>query len=352
MRSRGLFRWGACAGCAGIGPILGPVERGPSHGALGPVFLGGTGRCGTHVVASLAASSGRYAQVPAELRLHISPDGLPAFVEGRHSRRRLLRGLRTHWWSHRPEWDRAERRGAYRITPRGRYLLALARLAAAPPRADRTTLCRRFVSSLLDPLATEARAWVEKSPDNCAAAGFLARLYPRLRVIHVIRDGRDVACSFMRVPWAPDDFADALAVWERGMLDAHLGTLEVPAESIHRLLLEDLVRRDREHSYRSLLGFLGIPDEPRVRSHFERELTPGRARIGRWRSDLPRAEHARADALYAEALGRLAAAGVTPLPPLAQDDPAEGRGGAGEAGESPPLDPWAAMTAKVEPGPP
>lgn len=295
------------------------------------------------MVGSLAARSGRYALVPAELRVHASPDGLSAFVEGRHSRRRLLRGLATHWWSHRPEWDPTERRGAHRIASRRRYLSALARLAAAPPGTDRTALSRRFVSDLLDPLAPPNGGWIEKSPDNCAEAGFLARLFPELRVIHVIRDGRDVACSFMRVPWAPSDFRGALALWERGMLDAHLGTLAVPAGRVHRLLLEDLVRRDRERSYRALLGFLGIPEEPRVRSHFEREVTGERARIGRWRFDLPRSEHARAEGLYAGALEGLAAAGVRPLPP----DPASHPGVPADPGRIPSpsrIDPWAAIT--------
>jgi Sulfotransferase family len=323
------------------------VERGEPHRQPGPVFVGGTGRCGTHVVASLAARSGRYGLVPSELRLHFSPEGLPGFAHGSRSRRRLLRGLRTHWWRHSPEWDTSEVRGTHRIATRFRYFTAVVRLAAARPGADRVALSRRFVSSLLDPLAPTPGAWVEKSPDNCAGAGFLGELFPELRLIHVIRDGRDVACSFMRVPWAPDDFAGALAVWERRMLDAHRGTLKLRADSVHRVMLEDLVWRDRDRGYRALLSFLGIPDAPRLRAFFDREVTGARARIGRWRSDLPPSEHALAESLYGNSLERLEAAGVGPLPPL--------DGLAGCAAEpdaikrhSPsPIDPWAAKTTRA-----
>ncbi len=315
---------------------------------MSPVFIGGTGRCGTHVVASMVARAGQDALVPSELRLHVSPEAIEGFVSGRRSRRSLVRGLLSHWWRHAPAWDPTQVRGAHRIAPRRRYLRAVARLAASAPGADRLAVSRRFVSTLLDPLAPAPGAWIEKSPDNCAAAGFLGRLYPDLRLIHVIRDGRDVASSFMRVPWAPDDFDHALAVWERGMLDAHRGTLELPQRQVHRVLLEDLVARDRDRSYRALLAFLGLPDEPGSRSFFDREVTAARARIGRWRTDLDPAHHGRAESLYEATLERLRAAGVHPLP-LADTDsgPAVPAEPDASVAEISPLDPWAATTRRA-----
>lgn len=313
------------------------MEREESH-TTSPVFIGGTGRCGTHAVAALVGRSGRYAPVPAELRLHVAADGLAGFVDGSLSRRQLLQELRTHWWRHRPSWDPSIARGVHRIAPLHRYATALARLAASLPGADRTVLSRRFVNRLLGPLAPDLSGWVEKSPDNCAAGATLIRLFPRMRLIHVIRDGRDVACSFMRVPWAPDDFPAALALWERRLLQAHRGTLQVPEPSIHRVLLEDLVARDRDRGYRTLLEFLEIPGEPSLRAFFEGELTPPRACIGRWRSDLPLSEHDTADSLFRESLDRLRAAGVSPLPPAEQGTPSDPDGLSS-------IDPWAAATA-------
>jgi hypothetical protein len=312
----------------------------------GPVFVGGTGRCGTHAVAALAALSGRYTAVAAELRLHVSQEGLPGFTDGTLNRHRLVKDLRGHWWRHRAPWAcSSPARGAHRIAPRHRYIAAVARLAASPPGADRLALSRCFVRRLLDPLAPQPGAWVEKSPDNCAAAGFLNRLFPDLRLVHVIRDGRDVACSFMRVPWAPDDFTAALALWERRLLEAHSGRLQVPAGRVHSLTLEDLVWSDRDRSYGALLGFLGIPDAPELRSFFDSQLTADRARIGRWRSDLPPSEHPRVEALYRGSLQRLEAAGVGPLPgPV----PADGPGALAEPCAHAPgsaIDPWSETTA-------
>ena len=306
----------------------------------GPVLVGGTGRCGTHAVAALVASGGEHALVPAELRLHTDLLGLPAFARGECGRARISRELLTRWWRRPVPWDPGSSQGAHRVATRRRNARAVAGLACAPPGSDRNRLAAGYVSALLDPLAPRPGAWVEKTPDNCAAAGFLRSLFPGMRLIHVIRDGRDVACSFMRVPWAPDDFDHALAEWERSMLLAHRGSLQVEPDRVHRLLIEDLIDRDRERSYAGLLGFLGLADSPARRRFFERELTPSRARIGRWRTDLPEAEHARAESLYLGALGRLRDAGVAPLPPPLSEPAAAPR-----SAERSTIDPWALTTA-------
>ena len=304
------------------------------------MFVGGTGRCGTHAVATLAGSGAPYALAPAELRLHACQSGIYPFVAGRRDRDWLVHRLRTHWWRRRCEWDHRSSRGAHHVAPPERYFAAVNALAAAPPGADRRAISAGFIASLLDPIAPSPGAWIEKSPLNCAAADFLDSIFPGMRLIHVIRDGRDVACSFMRVPWAPDDFDAALALWERSMFEAHRGTLAVPPERVHRLTLEDLVVRARDRTYTALLAFLGIADGPKLRSFFDRELTADHARVGRWRSDLPASMHQRANALYRASLQRLGEAGVWPLPlPDGEPDAPALRRSAS------PIDPWAAATA-------
>jgi len=163
------------------------------------------------VVAALIASTGRFAQVPCELRLHVAETALPAFAAGRVSADRLCREMREHWWHHTPRWADGPR-GAHAMIPPHRWEAALGRLeelnGCAGKGTEQTRLerCAVFVRELLDPFAAEAGAvgWVEKSPDNCMRAGFLSRLFEDARVVHVVRDGRDVACSLMRVPWGPE----------------------------------------------------------------------------------------------------------------------------------------------------
>jgi protein-tyrosine sulfotransferase len=44
------------------------------------------------------------------------------------------------------------------------------------------------------------RRWAEKTPLNIAHLGWVLSHFPRARVIHVVRDGRDVVCSLRRHP--------------------------------------------------------------------------------------------------------------------------------------------------------
>ena len=53
------------------------------------------------------------------------------------------------------------------------------------------------------------------------------------------------------------------------------------------LRMEDLLRYDREASFRRLLEFLGLGDDPAVRTFFDERATGDRAHIGRWRTDVP-----------------------------------------------------------------
>jgi hypothetical protein len=51
------------------------------------------------------------------------------------------------------------------------------------------------------------RRFAEKTPWNAFLLPFLARTFPGLQVIHIIRDGRDVAASHIQKPWLRADSA-------------------------------------------------------------------------------------------------------------------------------------------------
>lgn len=45
-----------------------------------------------------------------------------------------------------------------------------------------------------------ARVWCEKSPRNIVKLPYIWKLFPNARVVHIIRDGRDVSCSLRTHP--------------------------------------------------------------------------------------------------------------------------------------------------------
>ncbi|HEV2496023.1 MAG TPA: sulfotransferase [Terriglobia bacterium] len=49
-------------------------------------------------------------------------------------------------------------------------------------------------------LSVGKRRWAEKSPRNVQAIGYIFKHFPKAHFIHVIRDGRDVACSLRTHP--------------------------------------------------------------------------------------------------------------------------------------------------------
>lgn len=104
---------------------------------------------------------------------------------------------------------------------------------------------------------------VNKALGNNKLVGLLARLFPKCRIIHAIRDPRDVAIScFMggfnnrlhawttQIDWA----AHAWAQSER-MMQHWKETLDVPILDVH---YEALVA-DPENQFRRLIEFIGLP---------------------------------------------------------------------------------------------
>lgn len=85
-----------------------------------------------------------------------------------------------------------------------------------------TDVVRGVIDTALDgvrKLAPEASVIVEKSPSHSRCADVLATYAPRARVVHLVRDGRDVAASLMAAGegwgrgWAPRDLKRAARSW-------------------------------------------------------------------------------------------------------------------------------------------
>ena len=62
------------------------------------LFIGGTGRSGTHVLSQLLGNHSRYARVPIEARFHVNPQGFPDLLAGQVTPDQFLKKLRRFWW--------------------------------------------------------------------------------------------------------------------------------------------------------------------------------------------------------------------------------------------------------------
>jgi hypothetical protein len=274
-----------------------------------PVFVGGVPRSGLQAVARLIGAHRRYQYLDAQIRFHADDGGLADLLEGRVEPERFLERLRGYWWFH----TRAEERGSglHQIVDRGNFERAVDEFERSFA-DDSLEASRLLVRSLLDPLAERegATSWVEWSTRSVAAAPTLARLFPECRLVHVVRDGRDVACSLVGLPWGPDSVVSAVSGWERQLRAADAGARELPQDRVLTLNIADLAIDDREPAYDRLLEFLGIEDDSGIREHFENKLLPGAANPGRWEIDLATFEQRELSRAYEQALEKLGSDGV------------------------------------------
>jgi hypothetical protein len=330
------------------------------------VFVGGTGRSGTTVLAELLDRQSRFVGAPIECRFHCNPTGLADVVDGRASPEEFVRKLRTYWW-HRVRvgskpaspgpagrrglvsralalparsrvivpygiagrarygalrarqrlglgtgGDEARVRGLHQIISRDRFDEAVARFEEAHQR-DLVQASHDLFYDLLAPLRERSGkpALVEMSTFTIAAAPELARIFPEARFVHSVRDGRDSGTSktlLREKAHHPTDAISGIDFWADRLRRADLGVKGLSAgdrERMHLVSLDELVWADRERSYADLLEFLGVEDEAGMREFFDVQMTAEAANRGRWRNGLDAAEQREVTAHYEATLTRL-----------------------------------------------
>ncbi len=306
-------------------------ERPATDGARPLVFVGGTGRSGTHVIADLLDRHSRLYSVPIECRFHTNPQGFPDLLEGRVTKKQFLRKLRKFWWYRirageplasvlpRLRLGR-ETRGLHKIVPRERFDAAVLEFDAAYE-SNPVAACRNLFLELLMPLADEAGkpGLVEMSCFTVAQGPTLVRLFPEAKIVHTVRDGRDAGSSKVSKRQKrehPRDARQGVEWWAGRLAEAEAGARAVPAEKLLTISLDELVGGDRVATYERLLDFLGIEDEPAMREFFASRMTPENAHRDRWREGLSAPEQREVASAYESALDRIAGEGYLSAPLL------------------------------------
>lgn len=185
------------------------------------------------------------------------------------------------------------------------------------PAAELRTMFRASPSQagMIDSFADRYRRvrdkprWAEKTPRNVRHFGWIMERFPDARLVHMVRDGRDVVCSAAEHPdrrWVdgrwewqlhPRQLEDHARAW---VADTAAGMLLRGDPRYYELRYEDLVQRP-EGSLRALCDFLGEPFVPELVDAGQpgpplaADVAPDRgpvftSSIGRWRRDLPVAE--------------------------------------------------------------
>ena len=275
-----------------------------------PIFVGGTGRSGTTIAGRLI---GHHRDVgstnPRELRFIASAGGLADAYARLCTPETVAHNVFAHWF------ERVKPSGAVsglhrRVTKdEMRALLDdyIAQFAHDPFAASRQFA--ETVTSSRVRRNPEGR-WVDTTPANARAADRVLALFPEGRVVHMMRDGRDVAASFVAKPFGPDEVFAGLTEWRDRMVEAHEAEQRAPQGRVMRVDLEQLAATRRSEALGELLDFLELEDDQRMRDWFDETVVATQAHVGRWRKDYDDDTARRIDERYAEILTELDALGV------------------------------------------
>ncbi len=283
--------------------------------------------------------------IPRELTFHAVLDeaGLPDLLEGRISLSGFLDQMTNYWWQRPAFWDSTLTRGLYKTLPEDRFHTCLERFAEAYP-VDPFDGARDLLHGLLDPIASEAGkpAWIEMSPTNNLVAPLLYRVLPDMKLIHIMRDGRDVASSLNDLPWGGGrTVVGNIRTWQRTLREAHASLQELPRERLLTIQLEDLVANRRDDTYARILEFLALDDEPAMRTFFDEKISAENAHVGRWRVSRSSVHRLFLTSAYGCALTRLAIGGVTPRPTLRAGKRSNSKIDLTRRPQQETIDPWA-----------
>lgn len=280
------------------------------------VCTGGTGRSGSTIVGHLLDHHSAFVlSRPMEVRFITGNDGVvdamrvgirkPGSQRASDAAQRAAERILERWYY------RAEHVGLHTALAR-EDIERLTHRYVATFQADPVQASRELTDAILAAVAATLRPGrlVDTTPANARKADLLEPLYPHSKVIVVIRDGRDVAASFTRQSFGPDDVFEALDQWANRMLKSHQAAQASTPSRIHVVDLADLVRDARVDSLAALMSFLEVESDPGMVTWFDTEMTAAGAHIGRWRTDFDAETVQRIDGRYRELTEDLAAQGV------------------------------------------
>lgn len=127
-------------------------------------------------------------------------------------------------------------------------------------------LLRGYMLQLLEPMVGQLEAgqlFLEKTPSHAVFIPEIMELLPQSRIIHLIRDARDVSASLLAAArswgsyWAPGHPRRAARMWVDYVRAARDAARCVPKTQFLELRYED-VQRDTRRALRQAVNFLGL----------------------------------------------------------------------------------------------
>jgi hypothetical protein len=232
-----------------------------------PILIGGTGRCGTSILGAMLMES-------PKIFPFFEPDALHRLFVRYFLRVQLPFGLSRQIYANRLSRSLIYSANWYRLqaTEPLEESFSAQTVNAALEASFRD--CRRtgdylaqfdeFCGRLLGGFVSKAgrKRWCVKQPGYLYKnLDTVYRMHPKMRFIHIVRDGRDVISSMVEQPWAkrwpkPMRFAMALNKWSKTLVRGARLEKDIPKGQFLTVRFEDLIN-DTDYVLSSIFEFVG-----------------------------------------------------------------------------------------------
>lgn len=205
--------------------------------------------------------------------------------------------------------------------------------------------CDGVFGGLMATLRPGARRLCERTPEHATCLDLIGAVYPEAWVVHIIRDGRDVARSLAGQAWGPGSLRAAAEEWVRHVAAARAAGKQLAR--YHEVRYEAMLANPHPH-VAALFTFCGLEAPEPVVAEALREAeapfnvdpnVPGVA-AGKWRTALGPTGVAEVEAVAGPLLAELGYTTDEPVRPTAAKERAPNGGPAGSGSR------WAALARR------
>ncbi len=306
-----------------------------NHSKPRPVFIGGTGRSGTTILAKILSNHSSVHSFDQELRFMTDPDGIislkNALVDnwslfhGDKSMERflaLMKNLKTRYIGRYPNHGLAEhtshsfynqwvqtyisnlvdhesrqgwagkvnliQKGLMKVIPTEKQSFFIDKSYYCPPLTldNFIQLTHSFINELYVEVSKKNNKSViiDHTPSNLIHLDFLTQLLPDLKFVHIYRDPRDIIASYKTKDWGSNHVLQN-SKWIQDVYDRwNWIKKDIPSKFYLEISFETLIG-DSSNTLKSICHFLDIPFEETLLSQ---DLS--RHNIGRWKSSFTEQE--------------------------------------------------------------
>lgn len=285
-----------------------------------PILVGGTGRSGSTILGRLLGHHpDLFLTSPEEVRFIANAGGMATTLATARARwpknrmlgrdiKRTIRKLNGAWYA-RPG------NSGLQVTVTKDEMAAICADYSQAMTIDPVAATQQATWEIMEKVTAAAgnKRWVDGTPANARVTDLIEPIYPECQAIAIIRDGRDVAASFIEQSFGPNEVFEALDMWAERSLRMHQAVQRCAPNRILTIDMLNLVKYEREESLGRVCEFLNISQDPAMLAWFNENVLADKSHAGRWRSQFPESTAKRIDTHYSRLVKRLKREGV-PIP--------------------------------------